>query len=85
MFPPFQLIGPVLKLLREQKAQCTIIVPDRYPRPYWWPVLQSESSLQLRLAMQGDVDVLRSPNKDGFVDYGPIPWDLWASRVCFNC
>ncbi|KAK3753769.1 hypothetical protein QZH41_003888 [Actinostola sp. cb2023] len=80
VFPPFQLIGPVLKFLREQKARCTIVVPDRYPRPYWWPILQSQCSSELRLAQQGDVDVLRRPSKDGFVDYGPVPWDLWAFR-----
>ena len=45
----------------------------------------SECSLQLRLAMQGDVGVLHCPGKDGFVDCGPIPWDLWAFRVCFDC
>ena len=85
VFPPFLLICPVLKFLREQKARCTIVVRDRYPRPYWWPILRSECSLQLRLAVQGDVDVLPRPGKDGFVDYGPIPWDLWAFRVCFDC
>ena len=85
VFPPFLLIGSVLKFFRERKARCTIVVPDRYPRPYWWPILQSECSLQLRLARQGDVGVLLHPAKDGFVDYGPIPWDLWAFRVCFDC
>lgn len=45
VFPPFLLIGPVLKFLREQKACCTIVVPDRYLLPYWWPILHSESSL----------------------------------------
>ena len=53
VFPPFLLIGPVLKFLREQKARCTIVVPDRYPWPYWWPIFRSECSLQLRLATQG--------------------------------
>ena len=28
--------------------------------------------------LQGDVDMLRRPNKNGFVDYGPTPWDLRA-------
>ena len=43
VFPPFRLIGPVLKFLREQKARCTIVVPDRYPRPYWWPQSSHQS------------------------------------------
>ena len=34
VFPPFLLIGSVLKFLREWKARCTIVVLDRYPRPY---------------------------------------------------
>ena len=83
-FPPFSIIGPVLKFLREQQARCTIIVPDRFPRPNWWPILQLECSSRQRLAVKGEEDVLRRPNKQGCVDYGPIPWDLWAFRVCFD-
>ena len=48
------------------------MVPDRYPRRNWWPILHSEYSLRLRPARQGDVGVLLRPAKDGFVDYGPV-------------
>lgn len=61
------------------------MVPDRYPQRYGWPIPHSECSLRLRLARQGDVGVLLSPAKDGFVDYGPFLWDLWAFRVYFDC
>ena len=43
VFPQFLLIGSVLKFLREQKVQCTIVVPDRYPRPYRWPTASTAS------------------------------------------
>ena len=63
----------------------TVVVLDRDPLLHWWPILQSECLLQLHLARQGDVDLLLHPVNDSLVDYGPIPWDLWAFRVCFNC
>ena len=64
-------MGSVLQFLWEQKVQPLFVVPDRYPRPYWWPILQSERSLEM--ARQGDVDLLLCPAKDGLVDYCAIP------------
>ena len=84
VFPPFPLIGPVLHFLREQRARCTIVVPDRYPRPYWWPILLADSVHRLCLAKKGDSDVLRRPTKEGHAEYGPVPWDLWAFKVRYG-
>lgn len=81
MFFPFALIGPLLSFLQEQGATCTTVVPDLYPKQYWWPIISSDCVDQLRLAQKGDIDVLRRPSRMGFVDYGPIPWDLWVFRV----
>ena len=83
VFPPFLLIAPVLRFLCQQKARCTIIVPDRYPRKYWWPILSADSVQSMRIAQQGETDVLLRPTKNGVVEYGPIPWDLWAFRLLY--
>lgn len=38
VFAPFPLIGPFLRFLCKQKARCTVAIPDRYLRLYWWPI-----------------------------------------------
>jgi hypothetical protein len=83
VFPPFSLVGSMLCFLREHKAYCTLVVPDRYPRQYWWPILSAECVTLKCLAKKGEVDVLRRPTKSGYVDYGPIPFDLWAFELCY--
>ena len=39
VFPPFSLIGPMLRFLVQFGKPLTIIVPELSPRPYWWPEL----------------------------------------------
>lgn len=42
VFPPFYLIAPVLKFLKEQKPNsCTLVYPYLTPLPCWWPIRQS--------------------------------------------
>ena len=84
VFPPFALIPSLLRFLQEQRANCTIVVPDRYPRPYWWPIIMADCVQSLCLARKSDIDVLRRPTTKGCLDYGPIPWDLWAFRVTYT-
>ena len=38
VFPPFVLIGPLLRFLVSQSCALTIFVPDISPRKYWWPL-----------------------------------------------
>ena len=83
-FPPFALIGPLIRFLQQQRANCTIVVPDRYPRPYWWPVISTDACQSRCIAQKGDLDVLLRPTKKGFAEYGPIPWDLWVFRLSFT-
>lgn len=35
VFPPFILIGPLLKFLKQQPVNYSIVVPDLQPRRYW--------------------------------------------------
>lgn len=38
VFPPFQMIFPLLKLLKEQNVKCcTMVLPMFQEKPIWWP------------------------------------------------
>lgn len=82
-FPPLPLVGAVLRFLKQEKARCTLVVPDVSPKRYWWPILVSECAKQVCLACRGDSDVLLCPSPQGFIEFGPIPWDLYAFRLCY--
>ena len=82
VFPPFVLIGPLLRFLHSPGCPYTIVVPDLSPRRYWWPLLVRRSSASIRLGVQGDRAVLKFPSQtpSGF-HFRPLQWDLWAFRV----
>ena len=44
VFPPFVLVGPLLKFLQTQSCSFSIVVPDLTPRQYWWPLSQGHCS-----------------------------------------
>ena len=50
LFPPAFLIGPALQHIRETGATVTLLVPDIFPRPYWWPILCHSSGARHLLA-----------------------------------
>ena len=74
VFPPIILIPQVLRFLKGQFFPCTIVVPDIRPRKFWWPLLQSYSSLQL--APKGTFRMVLPPSSEGFSPRWPLPWDL---------
>ena len=37
VFPPFVMMGPLLKFLLQARIPVTIIAPQLSPTPYWWP------------------------------------------------
>ena len=80
VFPPFNLIGPVLKFLYGFKIPFTIIIPEFFPRRYWHPELLAHASDKLCLCEQGDMNVILAPSKTGFRPF-PCPLPLWAYRV----
>lgn len=83
VFPPFTLIGPVLKYLRSQPCTFTIVVPDLHPRKYWWPILRNGSFSSLQLGKKGDLNVLFFPSKSHSSNWvtRPLQWDLWAFKM----
>ena len=83
VFPPFVLIGPLLRFLVSQSCAFTIVVPDTSPRKYWWPLVQRLASGGFRLGSKGDRAVLLFPTKSGPAAWEarPLQWDLWVFRV----
>ena len=58
ILPPFCLIAPVLRFLVYFRLPFTIVVSERTPRRFWWPVLLGASSEVICLCSEGDPDVL---------------------------
>ncbi|KAI8480228.1 hypothetical protein Bbelb_420270 [Branchiostoma belcheri] len=42
-FPPFGLIGALVNFVMQQKARVVMVVPDRFPKGYWWPIVEKEA------------------------------------------
>ena len=61
VFPPFVLVGPLLRYFLDQRQRFafTIIVPRLYPCRYWWAILQALSVDSLLLGRKGDSSVLQ--------------------------
>ena len=83
VYPPIALTGPVLKFLQSYRQSCTVVVLDRFPKKYWWPILVRKALKSKRLAVQGDSNALLVPSRKGWVPHKGIPGDLWAFAVCF--
>ena len=84
LFPPAFLIGPALQHIRETGATVTLLVPDVFPRPYWWPILCHSYGARHLLARAGDPTALTWPSRThGFSKpkYMPLLWDMWAFRI----
>ena len=80
VFPPFSLIGPLMKFLLSFKIPFTTVVPEFVPHRYWWVELNARCSGKICLGTQGDLSVLLSPSKSGYSPT-PCPFSLWAFRV----
>lgn len=87
VFPPFLLVGPLLRHLAPQGCAVTMVVPDLYPRKYWWPLLQRKAIASLKLGSKGNRSVLFFPSKKGPAAWEsrPLLWDLWAFRIPAEC
>ena len=83
VFPPFSLIGPLLRSLASMNAVVTVVVPLMFPLPGWWPLLNALSSHSVLVAEKGSTDTLLFPSKDGFIP-GSSPYSLLAFRFGKN-
>lgn len=80
VFPPFGLVGPVLKFFDSFQIPFTIVVPELCPYPYWWPELIARFSARVCLGSQSTMGVILALSKVG---YSPAKcmFPLWACRV----
>ena len=80
VFPPFALLGPVLKFVYRFGIPFTVVVPVYFPRPFWWPEPMARSLADICLGTLGDMGVLQAPSRSGYTRV-PCPHSLWAFRV----
>lgn len=81
VFPPLAMIGPALRFLLSSDCQLTIVVPDLFPRRFWWPLVTGRAFDELRLGSKAQLDVLLFPTRAGTFEPRPLDWDLWAFRL----
>ncbi|KAI8494118.1 hypothetical protein Bbelb_284650 [Branchiostoma belcheri] len=77
VFPPFGLIGPLIKFVIQQKARVVMVVPKTFPLEYWWPIVERQATRKVQVACAGQ-PVLHFPTKRGGWQLKPTIWDLWA-------
>lgn len=86
VFPPFVLIGPLLRFLLDlqKPIRFTIVVPDRRPRAFWWALLSSIAIDRCCIGRRGCSRTLLFPSRQSTEFLArPLQWDLWAFRcVC---
>ena len=75
-FPPIALIAQLFHFLRSLSLPCTLIIPDVYPRRFWWPLLLATATRFCILAHKGDPVILRIPSSNGFSPQSFLPWDF---------
>ena len=71
----------VILYVRSLSLPCTLIIPDIYPRRFWWPLLWATATQSCLLAYKGDPECLRFLSPKGFSLQPCLPWDLWAFRM----
>ena len=85
-FPPFVLLGPLLRYFLDQgfHGALTLVVPDLRPRRFWGAVLQSVAVDRLLLGRKRDDAVLLFASRSTYVWSARfLQWDLWAYRCIF--
>jgi hypothetical protein len=80
VFPPFSLVGPVVRFLLPFHIPFTIIVPVPCPKPVWWPILKAVSYDSVSLGSKNDNTTILSPTKQGMMPF-PCPTEIWMFRV----
>ena len=79
-FPPFSLIGPLLRFMRSQCTTVTLVLPEPSPLPFWWLVINSMAKRRALVAPKGCADAVLFPSRPGFRPKR-INFSLWAFRV----
>ena len=61
VFPPFVLIGPLLRFCQAKYLRVTFITPDVFPRKYWWPILNAICVDRIQICKKNEIRVLNFP------------------------
>lgn len=81
VFPPIAVIGPILRFLLSSRCRFTIVIPDMFPRRFWWPMVNGHALDTVRLGVKTQPDILLFPTRTGVFESRPLDWDLWAFRL----
>ena len=79
VFPPFSLIGPILKFLLHTGISFTIVVPNLPVKPFWWPILFSAASDQFISCKKGGI------GKVVVFTRCPLRWSYGSFACTINC
>ena len=80
VFPPFGLVGPVLKFLYPFRIPFTIVFPQLSHYSYWGPNLMTRSQSRFLLGGCGAAGVILAPSTRGYMPVN-CACPLWAFRV----
>ena len=81
VFPPFNLISPVINFIAECKINCTLIVPAFKLTQIWQLSLADMIIEAVLIGSKGQKGILRYPSKRGYVsDKIGLPFNIWAVR-----
>ena len=80
VFPPFGLVGPVLKFLYPFRIPFTIVVPQLSHYSQWWPELMTQSQSRFLLGGCDAAGVILAPSTRGYMPVA-CPCPLWVFRV----
>ena len=80
VFPPFRLVGPVLKFLYSFRIPFTIVVPQLSHYSYWWPELMTRFQSRFLLGGCYAAGVILAPSTRRYMPV-TCPCPLWAFRV----
>lgn len=68
---------------RTASVLCTVVIPDRYPRPYWRSIVNAECVHSVSCSQRRS-GCSRAPGKPSFEEYEPILFDLWTFQVSYS-
>ena len=81
VFPPFVLVGPLLRFLDTASFPFMLVIPKLNPLPYWWPLIQAKVSHSVILGRKRDCDVLLFPSPQNVFLTRSLLWDLYTFRI----
>lgn len=84
VFPPLVLVGPIMRFMLSSNCSFTAVVPDVFPRRFWWPLLCGRSSDSIQLGVKDQDGILLYPSRQGTFVPKALLWDLWAFRMSAN-